>query len=205
MSWLRIDKKATVVPTTGTYQLWKSLLADEGKYQCVYCCINESQFGGFRNFHVEHFRPKSLFRNLENDFSNLFYACGVCNSFKGNDWPNEPTPDEYEKAFYPNPSELDYSSLLRIEFPSGLVASNHYTGRYLIERLHLNRPYSITVRRFKSLNSALEKSKDELIRLYSEGAIKGDHKDAVIEILFRLSSLMTNVMNARPYEPSELR
>ena len=59
MEWFKIFKENSVQPKTGKYSDWKEIIADECKHQCVYCALSESRFGGIRNFHVEHYRPKS--------------------------------------------------------------------------------------------------------------------------------------------------
>src|SRR5688500_18636223 len=109
---MRIPKEKTPPPESGTYQDWKALLADEGAHQCVYCAITEASFGGIRNFHVEHFRPKSLFQDLVNAFKNLFYACAICNVFKGDDW-KEPCGEQHHMG-YLDPSVVDYSDILDV-------------------------------------------------------------------------------------------
>jgi hypothetical protein len=68
MKWKLVPKRGSSQPTTGTYIDWKSLLANEGFHQCVYCALPDAALGGERNFHVEHYKPKSKakFRHLEN-------------------------------------------------------------------------------------------------------------------------------------------
>ena len=104
MNWKLVNKDPTTQPKRGTYSDWKEQIAQECYNQCVYCSIHESQFGGINNFHIDHFRPKSIFKNLENDICNLFYSCPICNRFKSDDWPNEPNLDTIS---YPDPSNID--------------------------------------------------------------------------------------------------
>ncbi len=108
MKWKRVPKENCKQPTTGTYSDWKEILAEEGFHQCVYCAIPEPRFGGIRNFHVEHYRPKSLkrFQKLTNDIRNLYFACAICNTFKGDDWPAEPDAQFHSHCF-PDPSKTD--------------------------------------------------------------------------------------------------
>ena len=93
MKWFRIPKESSPLPKSGKYYSdWKEDLSKEGKEQCVYCSVNINTFGGIRNFHVEHYRPKAKdkFPHLEHVYSNLFFACSICNGFKSDDWKNEP-------------------------------------------------------------------------------------------------------------------
>ena len=136
--WKRIPKEGAKQPDDGDYRAWQELLAEEADHRCVYCAIHERSFGGIRNFHVEHYRPKARFPELIDSFSNLFYACAICNTFKGNDWPDEPAPD-LETPAYADPAEYDYSDLFDVN-AGGLVSGTKVAATYMIERIYLNRP-----------------------------------------------------------------
>lgn len=205
MKWLRIDKKGAAIPKTGDYRSWKPLLAKEGKMQCVYCCIHESQFGGTRNFHVEHFRPKARFPALRNSYSNLFYACGVCNVFKSDDWPGDYTPGDLTKPAYPDPSEIDYGSFLHVDDSTGEVSGDGVTGRYIVERLHLNRPHMVAVRVLSALFFRLDSSRQQIEQLLQRGQIPDELKDDVINVLINTCKVLRRYAYARPYGSDQLR
>lgn len=205
MRWQLITKDMASRPTKGTYKDWKNVLAKEASYNCVYCCIHESKFGGQRNFHVEHFRPKSIFPQLENFYENLFYACGICNSFKGNDWPCEPVAGDLTAIAYPDPSAVDYGALLYVDVDTGLVNSKFISGKYVVERLYLNRPQMVTLRRMTYLFEEITKAKDTLQTLKAIGKIPPNKKDAVLDFLFRLTDLLEKFGSIRPYSSSEVR
>ena len=150
MKWVLIQKNPSKQPTKGTYKDWKSLLAQESSNQCAYCAIHENAMGGIRVFHVEHYRPKSKFPQHKNDYMNLLYACPICNTFKGDDWPNEPKEDNSAES-YPNPSIIDYNTLFDIDMQSGLIEGKYTSAKYIQEKLFLNRPQLITERRYKYL------------------------------------------------------
>jgi len=163
MKWFRIAKESSPRPTSGSsYHDWKEHLLVEGKYQCVYCAINTNSFGGIRNFHVEHYRPKAKdkFPELENEYTNLFAACSICNCFKSDDWPNEPSTLLDNHAF-PDPSKIDYCSFLEHN-NQVVVESKHITGKYIIQKLFLNRPQLILERRSFYLNEELKKEYEKL-------------------------------------------
>ena len=195
MKWKLIDKTGTSRPTRGGYRDWKSTLAKEGGYQCVYCCIGENRFGGIRNFHVEHWKPQSKFEELTNDFDNLFYACGICNVLKSDDWPRDPTSD-FNHAYYPAPSAIDYSSFLTTVHETGHVDSATLTGKYIIERLHLNRPQLITARRTHAIVEELKKLKDQLVELTP---VAGDEIRRLIVLIGNLFDMLYKIWHARPY------
>lgn len=205
MKWRIVDKTTAKIPTTGIYNQWKPQLAKEAGSQCVYCCIPESKFGGIRNFHVEHYRPKSLFPALTNVYGNLFYACGVCNIFKSDDWPSEHADGRYDLAAYPDPSIVDYSSFLQVDDLSGKVSSDTFTGKYLIERLHLNRPQMIGLRAVTSLFARIDATTKDIRELWDAGKIADADKAAVTDLLFALYEVSRKFSEAKPYGPDQLK
>ena len=195
MNWKRIPKENSIAPTYGLYSDWKPLLSVEGFHQCVYCTISEGSFGGIRNFHVEHYRPKALdeFKELENDYTNLFYSCSICNSFKSDDWPNHPD-NTFNKAYYPDPSKVDYTQLFQVFEDSGLIAGQNYTGTYILNKLYLNRPQLIINRRenltelkYQELITNIQVQKKKLFSLIELG--NKDALDLLKELDKRVVSL----------------
>jgi len=110
LRWKQVDNSARQQPVAGAYTDWKEEIAHDCGHQCVYCAIPEAAFGGIDNFHVEHYRPKSIFQDLRDTITNLYLACSICNRFKGNDWPAEP-PDDHSISCYPDPADHDYNAL----------------------------------------------------------------------------------------------
>lgn len=210
MKWIKIDKSLTAHPTTGIYSDWKELLAEESQYQCVYCCIHESKFGGIRNYHIDHFRPKSKdeFKHLENDYNNLFYSCSICNVFKSDDWPEEPKAD-YSNNSYPCPSETDYNAL--IENNEGILSGKYIASKYLIERLFLNRPQLILMRKEEDLLEVLLginnyiTNKMALIKQLPNSDKKNELLQKLVTYLNELLSLDVTLRQQRPYTINDLR
>lgn len=205
MTWRRIDKTQSPVPTSGDYRSWKPLLAREGRLQCVYCCIPESRFGGIRNFHVEHYRPQSLFPRLRNDYLNLFYACGICNVFKSDDWPADHLQGDLSHPAYPDPSQVDYGSFLTIDESTGEVSGSGILGRYIVERLHLNRPQMVAIRKLTQLFARIARFHESMTSLLEESKIPTELKDDVIKVLLDINKLTLRYATARPYASDQLR
>jgi hypothetical protein len=202
--WYRIPTPRISQPSSGSYNDWKAQLADEGRYQCVYCAIPEASWGGFRNFHVEHYRPKNRFAALLNNIENLFYCCAVCNSFKREDWPSEPT-DALDEPCYPLPSAVDYNDIFSVS-PKGELAGENAAARYVAERLYLNRPHLLLERREAMLESRfvatvarLNALTDELIK---EGKLV---PPVVLSALYRSIQLLVQRRQVRPYTPEQLK
>lgn len=191
MKWKIVPKRGASQPTIGTYKDWKSLLAEEGFHQCVYCAIPDAALGGERNFHVEHYKPKSKakFRHLENQITNLFYACPICNSFKGDNWPSNPKAD-HSVAAYPNPSKVDYNILFSVNKLTGKIRGKFVVSKYLLESLHLNRPQLVFERRIYDADermSSIVKSLRSPLTHLKQLADEGDKK--AIQFLERFSQL----------------
>lgn len=55
------------------------------KEKCCYCECKIPESGHLKA--VEHFRPKSVFKYLKNEWNNLLLACSLCNGHKSNKYP----------------------------------------------------------------------------------------------------------------------
>ena len=208
MKWKRVPKEQASQPADGIYSDWKEILAKEGFFQCVYCAIHESCFGGTRNFHVEHYRPKKKFRSLENDIKNLFYACPICNTFKGDDWPNEPR-DDLSIPSYPDPSKVEYSSIFN-NFDSGIIEGNFLASKYMVEKMYLNRPQLVVERRIYLAYLKLEmyeKVFNEIIPILEERGGKEAHQflAEIAKQFIGISRLQRKVREIRPYQPEDVK
>lgn len=206
MNWSLIVKQQA--PTTGTYTDWKPFLRSEGFYRCVYCSIHEGSFGGLRNFHVEHFRPKSKFAALENHYPNLFYCCAICNSFKGDEWIEVDIVPAPIVSCFPDPSLTDFSSLFWLD-ASGTLAGKGKTGEFLAVQLFLNRPQLVIDRRVEMLRKRCIAELDESGVAIS--AAKELDLPEVCALALTLAELITSLAidvlklpELRPYEPNDV-
>jgi hypothetical protein len=71
----------SAVPAFDDYKLYKPTLRRDFYYSCAYCTMTEAESQGFR-FTIDHYEPQTERPELINDYSNLMYACGECNSRK---------------------------------------------------------------------------------------------------------------------------
>lgn len=151
--------RRTNAPKQKNYQGYKRYLREDFRYICVYCEIHENENGGPRFFTVEHFRPKSRFPALRTDYANLLYACSVCNSFKGNDWPtDDPLGDG---KGYLDPCEHDYDQHFTYS-ADFLVEGKTPVARYMIASMHLNRPMMQKIRQSRREEEELHQQFVEL-------------------------------------------
>ncbi|WP_109832771.1 HNH endonuclease [Reichenbachiella versicolor] len=153
MNWVQIDKKSRV-QKDGVYTDWKQQVSDDCQNRCVYCSIHENPWGGIDHYHIEHFRPKSKFKKLENDITNLYHACPVCNRFKSDDWPNNPI--NLDEICYPDPSDHNYTDLFELDQNDFTLVGKHVASRYVVNRLYLNRPQLVYERREQVLKIRAE-------------------------------------------------
>ncbi len=207
MNWKKIIKDKSRQPSTGAYSDWKEQIAEECYFQCVYCSIHESQFGGIDHYHIEHYKPKSIpeFKILENDILNLFYACPICNRFKSKDWPNN--EDDLNIICYPDPSKHNYLDLFSIDLDTYKLIGRYISSCYLTERLFLNRPQLIYERREQILKDREKTAITEINKLKQNEIIKND-----IESINKLYDITSNLLNTirkrdkiRPYKLAEIR
>lgn len=202
VKWPQLLGKLRQQPATGCWHDWKPIIANECGAQCIYCAIHEGRFGGIRNFHVEHFRPKTRFLPLENDIRNLYLACAICNVLKCDDWPGEPSAD-HSVIGYPDPAICDYNTVFDIDRSTCEIGSRTVAGRYVIERIMLNRAQLILQRRLAALldriGAFVSWCNNDL-----QGASNADLKE-IIHVLAKINKLKSVVLNARPYEDEDAR
>lgn len=61
------------------YRRFKEDLRNDFKGRCGYTDCPDYYFGGKNTFHIDHFKPKSTHKHLENEYSNLIYSCSYVN------------------------------------------------------------------------------------------------------------------------------
>lgn len=136
-----------VPSVVGGYRAFKPFVRDDFAGQCAYCLLSEILAGGEENFELDHFRPRSRFPHLINDFYNIYYACHPCNHAKLAAWPSE----ELEAR------GISFVDLCKDEFAThfGVEANGEWTGltnlgAYTIDVLRLNRKHLVTIRNLLS-------------------------------------------------------
>ena len=117
------------------YRTYKPYLRDEFARQCVYCRRPDGP-SGQGGFGADHYRPKHSFPQLETTYSNLFYCCNACNSWKGKYWPS--LEDEQQGRFVPNPCAHKMFEHLRYNVEK--VEGRTVAGKHTVTLLHLDDP-----------------------------------------------------------------
>ena len=200
MNWKKINRNKRI-QHNGKYPDWKQQISDDCFNQCVYCSIHENPWGGIDHFHIEHYRPKSKFKDLEDDIKNLYHSCPVCNRFKSDDWPNEP---DLNIVSYPDPSDYDYTELFDLDKNNFNITGRYTSSIYLVNRLYLNRPQLIYERREQYLKIKAELLIEEIrksIILIDDSKLKNKVINSIIDLMQHL-----NVRgNIPPYKLVEIR
>lgn len=207
MNWKKIIKDKKNQPKSGTYSDWKEQIAEECFYQCIYCSINEAQFGGIDHYHIEHYKPKSIdrFKSLENDIMNLFYACPICNRFKSKDWPND--AGDLDEVCYPDPSKHNYTELFELDTDSFKLTGKYVSTSYMTERLFFNRAQLIYERRESILRKREREIIEQLNSLRSKFGVRIDMEftNKYLDTIINLTGTLSKRNNIRPYKLAEIR
>jgi uncharacterized protein (TIGR02646 family) len=125
------------------YRLYRPWVRRTFKGKCAYCDTHEIELGGMRYFDLDHFVPRDVDKTLENVYSNLLYACDVCNRLKDNDWHyGDPL---VTGRGYLDPCKHDYDLHFKY-LDDGNVEGLTSVAHYMIERLHLNRGFVVNLR-----------------------------------------------------------
>jgi hypothetical protein len=114
-------------------EFWKSIqgywkpareeLFQETEWKCAYCeSLREKHSEGA----VEHFRPKSKYWWLACCYDNYLFACGICNSEKGNAFPVDGTPMTGPSCL-PGMGETEFEQLVGTCTPDPIGRGNGMT------------------------------------------------------------------------------
>jgi HNH endonuclease len=173
------------------YQTYKTYLKQEFDEKCIYCLTPDILKE--ESFCVEHYKPKSRFKSLETDYSNLYYACLKCNSYKGEFWPTEKA---YKLGSYlPNP--CDDIMFEHLRYKEVEVVPHSVTGKFAEELLHLNDEKLTKYRRLilvtrDGLKQKINSYEDTIMRI-GEKIVSTDDENIKIDLGKDLVSLTSDI------------
>ncbi|HEV7507125.1 MAG TPA: hypothetical protein VGS07_19705 [Thermoanaerobaculia bacterium] len=125
------------------YRRYKPFLREEFGRRCVYCCLPDGPKGE-DTFGVDHYRPRFRFPELDCEYTNLFYACNLCNRRKGTFWADE--GQQSQGKFIPNPCAVIMAQHLQYE--GARVIALTPAGQLAAQVLDLNDPRDVLYREF---------------------------------------------------------
>lgn len=111
--------KRTCNKAYANYSSFKPFLKVDFNGSCGYCDCADYWYD---SFHIDHFAPQELFKELECDYSNLVYACPSCNLLKKHDWPTNDATISYtsDKGYY-DPCVVDYNTIFERDDKGNII------------------------------------------------------------------------------------
>ncbi len=142
-------------------------VAEDCQHRCVYCDITIVEAGG-DEMQLDHFRPQDHFEHLETHPHNLYLACPKCNVLKTSDWPCSKDADN-APSYIGGVGYLDRfihnaENYLRVE-EDGKIFQLAGPVNYMIEKMKLNRPSRVNIRRKRKIDSKKTKLLEGIARL----------------------------------------
>jgi hypothetical protein len=129
---------------SGGYPAFRPYVRADFERRCAYCLLEELYSGGQENYELDHFRPRSIFPELEGDFYNIYYSCHPCNHIKHNNWPSEAL--QQQGIYLVDLCASDFDQHFE-EKPDGVWKGHTTSGSYTIDILRLNRDHLVEIRR----------------------------------------------------------
>lgn len=127
--------------------------------RCGYCDVSETSVGG--ELEIDHFHP--LAAGGSDALDNLVYACTACNRFKGDYAAGVEAPESLRLL---HPTRDDVTAHI-VETAQGSLLGNSPRGWFHIQRVHLNRPLLVEMRRLRRIARIQE---DDLARAEAAAA-----------------------------------
>lgn len=149
-------------------------------YRCGYCGVHEEEVGS--ELEIDHFQPRSA--GGSNDLDNLVYCCPTCNRIKGDFWPvGEPGATQPRLL---RPTRDDLSVHIREE-ENGCLTALTAIGAFHTERLRLNRPPLVALRRARQKMTQLHRqsttAQEERTRLQERiASLERELEDVLLQL-----------------------
>ena len=160
----------------------REMLEQDFHFLCGYCGKNGRVM--HQKFHIDHFVPKSLDPDRENDYYNLVLACPKCNLSKSKKWPTEDKdiPHDGNTGFV-DPATEQFDKHIESN-PEGFVVGITTVGKNMCAMLHLD------IRRtdlYWKIDK-IRKIEDRLEQLFLNGKLGEKEKDFYFKINILLKS-----------------
>ncbi len=125
-------------PEGKKYQTYKPLLREDFHQRCGYC--GDHDFFSDTFYEIDHFVPKKIAEERENDYSNLVYSCRSCNNSKRAKWPtgNANIPNNGKEGWI-DPCDSKYANQFE-RLSDGSVKSKTELGLWMWKALTLGNP-----------------------------------------------------------------
>lgn len=115
--------------TRNNYSEYKEILVEDFHGVCGYCGKKMEHL--LDKYQIDHFAPKSKFKDLENEYSNLVLACPNCNRLKSNKWIGEDsTVSNDGKKGFVDPATDEYNKHLARDDQGNIIWKTE-VGKYM--------------------------------------------------------------------------
>lgn len=186
---MRIHGKKTIIRRKSVkpkkYPEYREELEEDFCGLCGYCGKNQYYF--YERFQIDHFAPKSLFEERENDYNNLVLSCPQCNRHKSNKWVTKTSnvPIEGNEGFVDPATKQFDLHLYRKE--NGTIGYNTEIGKYMYNTFKFDiRPMSMIwkIHRLHELKESLKSDTSKKgLELYK--AVDTELENMLRDIIFK--------------------
>lgn len=114
----------------------KEILKEDFSGLCGYCGKNSNYL--LYNYEIDHFVPRKIAPERENDYQNLVFACRKCNRAKSHKWPtgNKNIANNGKEGFV-DPATSEYDKHLERD-QDGRIIYKTELGKYIYNELHFD-------------------------------------------------------------------
>lgn len=153
-------------PKGKRFKEYKPLLQMDFHCRCGYCGDHEF----FRNsfYEIDHFVPRNVAKDKENDYMNLVYSCRLCNNSKRSKWPTgDPNLPNNGKEGWIDPCDAEFAMQFE-RISDGSVRSKTILGKWMWETLSLGNPTHRFIWLMEQLRIELKKTENMNIDNFEE-------------------------------------
>lgn len=113
------------------YGKYKECLREDFGHICGYC--GKKELVTKNTFEIDHFIPRRLAPEKENDYTNLVYSCFVCNRKKAGKWLSENKLIQFvDGKGFVDPATSDYDKSLQRDEQGNIVGITE-AGEYMVK------------------------------------------------------------------------
>ena len=154
-------KRRDDAPLGKRYGAYKPLLREDFHQRCGYC--GDHDFFSNTFYEVDHFVPKSLDQDRENDYSNLVYSCRAFNNSKRDKWPTQDKHKTNDGVIgWIEPCDSAYTKQFS-RLADGSIMSKTNLGLWMWKALTLGNPIHRLKWTLEQLRIELQKTDDLVI------------------------------------------
>lgn len=125
----KVIRRRSGLEKRADYKAYLTELREDFQHMCGYCGKTEALTKN--KFEIDHFVPKKYAEDRVNDYTNLVYACWVCNRKKAAKWPSEdPNISTVDGKGFIDPADEKFD--LHMErSEDGMICGKTEIGRYM--------------------------------------------------------------------------